>query len=58
MELAGLLAAAEVLDLLAQMLVFLGASLELLVERDDLLVFLPDGAGELEFPELGAVGRR
>lgn len=40
------------------MLVLLGAGLELLVERGDLLVLLPDGAGELEFPELGAVGGR
>lgn len=40
------------------MLVLLGAGLELLVERCDFLVLLPDGAGELEFPELRAVGRR
>lgn len=38
------------------MLVLLCTSLELLGERGDLLVLLPDGAGELEFPELGAVG--
>ena len=45
-------------DLLSQMLVLLCAGLELLVERGDLLVLLSNSAGELEFPELGAVGRR
>jgi hypothetical protein len=58
LELARLLAAAEMFDLLSQMLVLLCAGLELLVERGDLLVLLPDGASELEFPELGAVGGR
>lgn len=43
-------------DLLTQMLVLLFGGLELLVERGDLLVLLSNGAGELEFPELGAVG--
>jgi hypothetical protein len=56
LELARLLAKTEIFNLLSQMLVLLFAGLELLIKRGNSLVLLPDGASELEFPKLGAVG--